>query len=244
MQHLILVGLCSAVFFADQDPVAEPRKIWFSVGEQHIPAYFAKPEGDGPFPAILWLHGGRGGAVGGDPEGSAAELARAGYLTLSPMRLQGGTLSDEFRQTQEALRYLQDMAVVDNDRVAVVGFSRGGLLALMASIYLPDIRATVLLAPAAGRGALNWALGAATDSTPSTLILVAKNDTRQADHVRLSRLVERRLQRAGAPAELIIYPAFGGTTSDGHQLFLTVRPKYWNDVVAFLNARLNKANAN
>ena len=172
--------------------------------------------------------------MGGDPKESVAALARAGYVALAPMRLQQNRLGTEITQTRSALEYLRKPDRVDPQRVAVVGFSRGGLLALIAAVKSTELRAAILMAPASGRGALDRALRRATPQMPPVLILVAENDTRQADHVALAQQTKQQLQRAGGSAKVVLYPPFGSPSSDGHRLFFSVRQSYWKDLLAFL----------
>jgi len=47
---------------------------------QDVYAIIARPPGDGPFPGVLWLHGGYGSA----DQGSAVRYAKAGYVAVSP----------------------------------------------------------------------------------------------------------------------------------------------------------------
>jgi len=47
---------------------------------QDVYAIIARPPGDGPFPAVLWLHGGYGCA----DANAAVRYAKAGYVALSP----------------------------------------------------------------------------------------------------------------------------------------------------------------
>ena len=67
------------------------------------------------------------------------------------------------------------------------------------------------------------------------LVMVAVNDTVQADHVSIAQEVERSLFDYEKKVELIIYPSFG---SDGHALFFEVRDIYWRDVLDFLEDNL------
>ncbi len=92
-----------------------------------------------------------------------------------------------------------------------------------------------MMAPAPGKGTLVRFLPQASRVTASTLILVASNDTRQADHVALSRQTHAALEKAGKSVRLVVYPAFG---RDGHLLFFQVRQPYWADVVKFLKDKL------
>ncbi|MDP7267257.1 MAG: alpha/beta fold hydrolase [Pirellulales bacterium] len=237
---ITLLTSCILLIANGRDAAAAARKIVLPSGGQRTEAYLAEPEGEGPCPAVLFLHGGRGGIVGGDPQQSLAALARAGYVALAPMRLKQNTLRAEITQTRGALEYLRKLDRVDPKRVAVVGFSRGGLLALIAAVKSPELRAAILMAPAAGRGALSRALAAATKNTAPTLILVSGNDSAQADHVEIARTINGRLKQVGADSQLTVYPAY---RSDGHQLFFKVRATYWKDLVAFLDTHLQASKA-
>ena len=42
--------------------------------------YIARPLGNGPFPGVLYNHGGLSGNIGGDLKGTAIALAEAGYF--------------------------------------------------------------------------------------------------------------------------------------------------------------------
>ena len=100
-----------------------------------------RPEGNGPFPAIVLLPacGGLGGYVF-----AQAELLKAdGYVafavdTLSPRRatdlcLKGRhTVDDVAGDAFQALAYLRALPFVDRDRIGVMGWSHGAMAALTA----------------------------------------------------------------------------------------------------------------
>ena len=49
-------------------------------------SYLCTPDGEGPFPGVLYNHGGKGNAIGGDLEGTCLALAEAGYIAYSKQR--------------------------------------------------------------------------------------------------------------------------------------------------------------
>ncbi len=199
-----------------------------------LEAILCRPAGQGPFPAVIYNHGGLGQAVGGDLKGTCRALARAGYIGLAPERRKTRTLQGHPEDVLAGLQYLRGRKDVDPKRIAMIGFSRGGLLSYLIATRQPELRAFVLMAPASGRGALERNLGRAGQVRAPVLILVSKNDSRQADHVALARKIEGALQSAGKEVRLILYPPFG---SDGHRLFFEVGA-YWKDVLAFLAKHL------
>ena len=140
-------------------------------------------------------------------------------------------------ETAAALSFVTGLRKADSTRLAIVGFSRGGLLAFMSATVRRDLKAVVLLAPARGRGALRRSLINVQNVSAPTLILVSKNDNRQADHVSIARQIHASLEQSEKQTELIIYPPWG---NDGHRLFFKVRPSYWKDVQKFLTVHLNR----
>jgi carboxymethylenebutenolidase len=106
--------------------------------------YVARPEGSGPFPAILAIHENRG--LVDHTKDCARRLAAAGYVALAPDLLsrQGGTAakfsdpndaiaalgqSDPVQNTHDlvaALDWLGQQPYVDRSRMAVTGWCMGG----------------------------------------------------------------------------------------------------------------------
>ena len=195
-----------------------------------------RPGGPGSFPAVLYSHGGRSGAVGGDLEGTCRALAEAGYLARAERRPDSGDLSTQLEDVTAGLDALLGDPSADADSVGVVGFSRGGLLSLQLATGRPMyVKAVVLMAPAPGRGALERTLAAVDPLTAAVLLLVSENDTRSADHVLIARTAESVLRAVGKEVDLIVYPPF---EDDGHRLFFEVHDSYWADLLAFLARHL------
>jgi dienelactone hydrolase len=114
-----------------------------------IDATLVRPVGDGPFPAVVQLHG----CAGLEPQSYrwAQWLATRGYVSLvvdsyGPRGVQGNcrTEPDEppitarFDDAMGALQYLQAQPFVRADRIAAIGWSQGGVYA-MAVINGPSL---------------------------------------------------------------------------------------------------------
>src|ERR1700735_3507228 len=102
-----------------------------------IPVYLARPKGDGPFPAVLLLHGCQG--LDGFLTVAADRLGAHGYVgvaldALGPHNMQtaceGNSDGDEGGAARATLAWLRTQPYVAKDRLAVVGFSMGGDAAL------------------------------------------------------------------------------------------------------------------
>ncbi len=185
-------------------------------------------------PGALYNHGGLGTAIGGDLEGTCRALGQAGYVGHSEKRRETTSLEGHLDDVFSGLETLHSQAAVDPDRLSILGFSRGGLLALQAAIKRPEaFEAIVLMAPAPGGDdelALDEAMAQVEAIQAPVLVLVAENDIHQADHVTLAQDLVAALEAAEKDVDFILYPPFG---DDGHELFFTVG-EYWPDVVAFL----------
>ena len=201
-------------------------------------SFVCLPTGSGPFPGVLYNHGGLGMKVGGDLEGTCRALAESGYVGLSTQRrlTDSPAIVGHLDDVLEGLDSLLALPQVDAERVAVLGFSRGGLLALQAAVERPDLlAAVVLMAPASANGQLTQTLARTDTMTAPVLVLVSENDLFQDDHVALAQEVVDALKERGKTVTQIVYGPFG---EDGHERFFTVGD-YWQDIVDFISPELN-----
>ena len=198
-------------------------------------SFLCVPDSEGPFPAALYNHGGLGDAVGGDLEGTCEALAEAGYLAYSKLRRLTMSLDGHLDDVQAGLDVLQEHEDWDGGPMAILGFSRGGLLTLQTAKDQPGLfGAVVLMAPADAKGTLMRELEDVDPIAAPVLILVSENDLYQDDHVALAQAVYSALSAAGKEAEYIMYEPYG---SDGHDRFQEVG-SYWTDIVDFLESTL------
>ena len=161
--------------------------------------------------------------------------AKAGYVGYSKARPKTVSMQGHPEVVSKALDELMAMAKVDKSKTGVLGFSRGGLLALHLATQRPqDIDAVVLMAPAPGKGMMDKVLKQIGKVSCPVLLLVAANDNTKDDLVTQVNQVEQALKSAGKQTKKIIYPPFG---SDGHKLFFEVG-SYWPDVASFLGPLL------
>lgn len=169
-------------------PAAEkpPRLVEFQSplvgGPQALQGYLRLPDGPGPSPAVVLLHGCGGGWRGVD-ERWGKLLAAWGYVTLTvdSFGTRGitsactgpppPTLYDAYR----ALNFIVGQSSVDPDRVAVVGFSQGAMLALLA-VERGEIERSSKEKFRAAVGFYPPCLGLKGNMTVPTLILIGEFD--------------------------------------------------------------------
>jgi len=195
------------------------------------------PKGVGPFAAVVYHHGGMGDRVGGAPKATCNALAKAGFVGLALIRRPTRSLQGHLNDAEAAVNYIKKRPKVDPDRVGVIGFSRGGLLAWQQAVQRIDLSAVVIMAVAVNR---QLDFDDAQRMNAPFLVLVAKNDTgsrltKGKNTVNFSRRLVAALEQADRDVKFLIYPPF---RNDGHTLFFEVRPEYWPDVVRFLKRNI------
>ena len=80
------VLICVAMFVADARSQAPYSEVFYSSGSLRIQAYLYRPDGDGPFPVVIYNHGSRDGreSLSVPFEYIGRMLTRAGYVVLVP----------------------------------------------------------------------------------------------------------------------------------------------------------------
>jgi len=203
----------------DGAPKREGGEVSKDAPGSRLRGFLAKPDGDGPFPAVVALHG-----CSELPEGVARNVSERyvswGYVillvdsfttrgidhTCTPEKYAAADIFTRTLDAYGALLFLARQPFVDAQQVAIVGASQGGMVTLSVAEERSNqlfvnpsnlaFRAAVALYPGCG----------APGGRPSmpTLILVGELDdwTPAADCGRTMT----RWGDAGAPVQLVIYP--------------------------------------
>lgn len=195
------------------------------IHEDGIVGALYRPEPPGPYPAVIVL----GGSEGGVPERAAAKLAGEGfaamalaYFGIDPLPRYLVEIPLEY--VASAIAWLKQPGEVDANRLAVLGRSRGGELALLlASTYPESLRAVVAYVasgiawqappsdPRAFRNAItsSWSLG----GEPVPFLAMARPTRAETTHlldflhgkpVALRPFFERALQQQAAASRATI----------------------------------------
>ncbi len=217
-----------------------------SIYENNGYTYVSRPTGNGPFPGVLYSHGGLGSQIGGDLRETSISLAESGYICLAKLRSDTLPISPHVSQVDASLDSLLSLSNIDLNNIGIIGFSRGGLLTLMTAVSRPfDVKAIVTMAPAAANSALSTTLAQVSAIDDSVLILVSLNDLYQDNHVQLALDVKNALYNEGKDYRHIEYDPYDSNFNgvidsgdDGHELFWKVQDPYWSDLIFFLDNNL------
>ena len=255
----LFVGLVSA------QSQSRPRTIVVNSGSLKLRALLWQPKGEGPFPAVLFFPGsglnpqpekigpvfarhgyvflglfrsGQGlSARQGSETSVLVERERAAQGDDAANRLQLELLErDQLEQQLSALKVLRSMKIVDSGRVALVGHSFGGLLAMMNAARDSSIRAVVNF----GGGARSWPrssylrdtlIRASGNIKSSVFFIQAANDYSVAP----SEILDAELAKRGSPHQLKIFAPFGKTASEGHNIIYLAVSTWEQEVFEFLD---------
>jgi len=240
-----------------------PDLIVFKSGDLNLQGFLWKPSGDGPFPAVLWNHGSEKnpGAV----ESVATYFVEKGYVFFVPHRRGQGRspgpyIMDEINKAGSrgergqllvdlheihledqlaGLKYLQNLNFVDMNRMAVMGFSFGGIQTMLAVERGPGYRVAVDCSGAAetwnAASSLRSRLAeAARNAKMPVFFLQAENDY----NLTPNRVLSEEVRKAGQPVETKVYPAFGTGPRDGHSYCVRGTKTWGPDVLRFIEIHL------
>jgi len=244
---------------------AQPEEVRFSSGKVTLHGFLYKPEGNGPFPAILYNHGSE------RKPGTKPELGKffsaKGYVFFVPHRLGHGrspndshidSLYDqgarsivslhEFHLGDQlaALSYLKQLSYVDTGRLAVSGCSYGGIQTVLAVESNAEQNLALRVAVNFAGAAQSWRgssslrtrlLSAVRKASIPVMFVQAENDY----DLTPSRVLSAELQQLGKPNKLAIFPPYGNSREEGHGGFCARATDVWGDeVLAFLAEHLAK----
>ncbi len=258
--------LVTAFLLANQTvwgQTARPELIGFTSGTLELKGFIWKPSGEGPFPALLWNHGSEKSP--GSIDAVAPYFVSKGYVFFVPHRRGQGRspgpyIMDELSQARSrdergqllvdlhethledqlaALQYLQALPYVDKNRIAVMGFSFGGIQTMLAVERGPGYRVAVNCSGAAetwrGSADLRSRLTtAASKATMPVFFLQAEND----HDLTPNRVLSEEVRKSGKPVEAKVYPAFGSGPREGHSFCVRGTETWGPDVLKFIETHL------
>jgi dienelactone hydrolase len=268
-QFLLAVFFCIAPAVADAQSGVESTysEVFYLSGNLRIQAYLYKPDGNGPFPVVIYNHGTRDGRESASApfQYIGKMLTRAGYVVLVPERRGYGKsdgsmwrqdvgndqsrlitrLQAEADDVLAAIDYLRTVPSADTNRIGIMGWSFGGIVTMLAA----SRSAAFFVAVDQAGGALTWdgnaylrraLVAAAEKSVTPTLFMVAKNDRTTLSITTLAEIFKTR----DVPYGMVIYESFTPAqgfrvAAPGHALFSEQGARVWeSDLVQFLGRYL------
>jgi len=192
--------------------------------EERIPASLMRPQGQGPFPAVVMLHdcSGLGHTSSGAPARWAGELVSRGYVVLIPDSFTtrgypGGVCSEpspanpgvytvqRARDAHAALAYLRTLAFVDGARIGVMGGSHGGSTTLIADLR-EGFSAAVALYPRCAFRMGDWHADLSGVYKPASPLLILIGEADDWTPAEPCRRLAGASRKAGYPVAIKIYP--------------------------------------
>src|SRR5881392_347290 len=226
LSAIAFLKLLTLAFAADAAPTPSPRQIDIPLGSGTLHAQLYKPDGDGPFPIVIALHGCGGLAGHSEPvqpryRDWAEQLLKAGNAVLLPDSYGSRELGPQCRVKERrvlarrervadvtaARQWLAQQAWVAHDRISLIGWANGASTVLwvvrpqLSSRALePDYRSAIAFYPdcriSSGTG---WSA-----RVPTLLLIGAKDDISSPPSCK--QMVDGARGRS-ALARIVVYPA-------------------------------------
>src|SRR5215471_7208269 len=243
---------------------ARPEEVTFPSGKLVLHGFLYKPQGNGPFPAILYNHGSEQNP--GLKPALGDFFSTRGYVFFVPHRrghgrsphdsvveslyAQGAAGRIALHETHledqlAALAYLKQLSDVDPQKIAVAGCSYGGIQTVLAVEANAQQKLGLRAAIDFAGGAMSWRsfslrdrmVSAVRKATVPVLFIQAENDYDLGP----SRTLARELEQLGKPHKLLIFPPYGNTHAEGHGVFCSQGMMVWGPAVSsFLDDSMGK----
>jgi len=240
---LTLLNFLPAIALAQSPPT--PVEVTFPSGNFVLHGFLYKPEGKGPFPAVLWNHGSEK-RPGWLPE-LAPIFLNKGYVFFIPHRRghgrspgeyvmdlleranQSGGPQERSRKLVElmelhledqtaALAYLKVLPEVDPQRIAVAGCSFGGIQTVLMAEKGLGLRAAVDFAGAAQNWEHSPDLRARmTQAVQHAQMPIIFIQAKNDYDVSLSRDLASAMEKSAKLHAIQIFPSFGKSNQDAHE---------------------------
>jgi carboxymethylenebutenolidase len=256
---LLLLFLKATVLSA-----AQSEEVTFPSGKLMLHGFLYRPEGSGPFPAVLYNHGSE--EKPGSKRALGEFFSSKGYAFFVPHRRgKGRSPNDSYVESLRAqgiagaialhethledqlaaLTYLKQLSDVDPHRIAVAGCSYGGIQTVLAVEANAEQKLGLRAAIDFAGGAESWKslslrsrmVRAVRSATIPVLFIQAENDYDLGP----SRTLAGELEQLGKPYKLLIFPPYGNTHAEGHGMFCSQATNVWGPAVtSFLDATMEK----
>lgn len=134
----------------------EPEKIEYESTDGYtIPSYLYVPpdaESGGPYPALLWIHGGPTSQFNDSFQQHVQFFAQKGYVVLMPNIRGSSGYGKAFEEGNmgcwgrcdgedviAGVDYLKSLSYVDTQNIGITGTSYGGIMSMAVPTFFPDV---------------------------------------------------------------------------------------------------------
>jgi len=232
-------GLCVLAILSSQlKGFALNGTTWtYTEGNWQIHGILVKPEGKGPFPAILASHG-SGNNAEGFARPKAIEFAKWGLVTIAVDYTHsaaergkdiGGASKENIRRALKCLEILRSLKYVDGHRLAAYGNSMGGFLTIGLAA---DSRAKLKAAIVSAGGIDDHSGSPAPDASVAKKIrvpmLILHGGSDNVVPPEASLALKQVLDQQKVPNERHVYQG------EGHNIQNTQRADYFARIRAWL----------
>jgi carboxymethylenebutenolidase len=256
---ILFASLCKPPVARTQ---TNPVEVTFPSGNLILHGFIYKPEGKGPFPAVLWNHGSER-RPGWLPELAPLFLSK-GYILFIPHRRGHGRSPGEYvmdlleRANQSggpqarsrklvelmelhledqlaALSFLKGLPEVDAQRISVAGCSFGGIQTVLMAERGMGVRAAVDFAGAAQ----NWEHSQDLRERMLRAVQHAQMpiffiQAKNDYDISPSRDLAAAMEKSNKPHSLQIFPSFGKSNQDAHEFCVHGSEIWASQVFSFL----------
>ena len=225
LSPITFLTLFAAAFAAEAAPLAAPHQVDIPSGDSILHAQLYKPEGSGPFPVVIALHGCGGLAGRSEPvqpryRDWAEQLLRRGKAVLLPDSYGSRELGPQCRAKEHKIlarrervadimasrQWLVQQPWAARDRISLLGWANGASALLWAvrpqlssRNVEPDFRSAVAFYPDCRiSSGLGWSA-----RVPTLLLIGAKDDVSSPPACR--QMVDGARGRS-ALARIVVYP--------------------------------------
>jgi dienelactone hydrolase len=225
LSAITFLTLFAAAFAADAAPLPAPRPVEIPLGSGILHAQLYKPDGDGPFPVVIALHGCGGLAGRSEPvqpryRDWAEQLLKGGNAVLLPDSYGSRELGPQCRAKEHKIRarservadimasrqWLVQQPWAAHDRISLLGWANGASALLWAvrpqlssRNVEPDFRSAIAFYPDCRiSSGLGWSA-----RVPTLLLIGAKDDVSSPPACR--QMVDGARGRS-ALARIVVYP--------------------------------------
>jgi dienelactone hydrolase len=225
LSAITFLTLFAVAFAADAAPLPAPHQVDIPLGSGILHAQLYKPEGNGPFPVVIALHGCGGLAGHSEPVQPryrewAEQLLKEGKAVLLPDSYGSRELGPQCRAKEQKIRarrervadimasrqWLVQQSWAAHDRISLLGWANGAsalLWAVRPQLSLrnvePDFRSAIAFYPDCRiSSGLGWSA-----RVPTLLLIGAKDDVSSPAACR--QMVDGARGRS-ALARIVVYP--------------------------------------